>query len=176
MIDSLASLQDRTFARATGATTASFPLRHRLSGAQLARYLDRRAFAVVATARADGRPHATVCSYVRRETTFWLPTVAGAVRERNVRHQPWLSLVISQGDHGDQSQHVLVIIEGTGTVVPPAEVPPDVRARADGDWVGSWIRVLAERLLSYAAEGALPADADARDAAAPAQDAPRNTR
>jgi pyridoxamine 5'-phosphate oxidase-like protein len=158
MIDALASLQDQTFARATEATAASFPLRHRLTGAQLAGYLDRHAFAVVATTRADGRPHATVCSYVRRETTFWLPTVAGAVRERNVRHQSWVSLVVSQGDHGDQSKHVLVIIEGTGAVVPPGEVPPDVRVRADGDWVGSWIRVRAERMLSYAADGALPAD------------------
>ena len=155
MVDALASLQDQTFARATGATTASFPLRRRLSGAQLAGYLDRRAFAVVATTRRDGRPHATVCSYVRRGATFWLPTVAGAVRERNVRHQPWLSLVVSQGDHGDQGTHVFVLIEGRGTVVAPAEVPPDVRARADGNWVGSWIRVQAERLLSYAAEGAL---------------------
>jgi hypothetical protein len=158
MIDALASLQDQTFARATGATAASFPLRHRLTAAQLAGYLDRRAFAVVATTRPDGRPHATVCSYVRRDATFWLPTVAGAVRERNVRHQSWVSLVVSQGDHGDQSKHVLVIIEGTGTVVPPAEVPPDVRARADGNWVGSWIRVRAERLLSYSAEGALSAE------------------
>src|SRR5271166_6101062 len=39
--------QDRPFAQATAATGVSYPPERRLSGAQLASYLDRRAFAVV---------------------------------------------------------------------------------------------------------------------------------
>jgi hypothetical protein len=35
------------------------------------------------------------------------------------------------------------------------EVPPDVRAAFTGDWVATWIRLRAERVLSYASGGAL---------------------
>jgi hypothetical protein len=36
-----------------------------------------------------------------------------------------------------------------------ADVPEDVRAQVGGDWADAWPRVEAERLLPYAAEGAL---------------------
>jgi hypothetical protein len=92
-------------------------------------------------------------SYVRRGTTFWLPTVAGSVRERNLRGTPWLTMVIAEGDHG---AHIVVILEGPTGIVAPAEVPGDVRSAAQGDWVEAWIRLEAERLLSYAADSAAP--------------------
>jgi Pyridoxamine 5'-phosphate oxidase len=140
-----------TFSSATTATTESYPAERRLDGATLATYLDRRAFGVVASTRRDGRPHATPISYIRRGTTFWLPTVAGSVRERNVRAQPWLVLVITEGDH---DAHVAVLVEGAAALLGPRDVPPDVTALA-GDWATSWLRLDAERLLSYAAAGAL---------------------
>ena len=91
--------------------------------------------------------------YIRRGTTFWLPTMAGSVRERNLRRTPWLTMVIAEGDH---PVHIAVIAEGpAGTVVPP-EVPADVRAAATADWISAWIRLTAERLLSYADESAQP--------------------
>jgi hypothetical protein len=62
-------------------------------------------------------------------------------------------MVIAEGDHG---AHVVVILEGPAEVIAPAEVPGDVRSAAQGDWVEAWIRLEAERLLSYAAEGAMP--------------------
>jgi general stress protein 26 len=151
MGEPLGDLQDRSFARATAATAISYPPDRRLSPAQLARYLDRRAFAVVGTARADGRPHAAMSLYFRRGTTFWLPTMAGSVRERNLRRTPWLTLVIAEGDH---PEHIAVIAEGPAEVVALAEVPADVRAAATADWISAWIRVTAERLLSYADESA----------------------
>ena len=80
MSELLGRLQTATFARATAATASSDPPERRLSAAQLASYLDRRAFAVVGSTRADGLPHAAMSSDVRRGTTFWLPTVAGSVR------------------------------------------------------------------------------------------------
>jgi Pyridoxamine 5'-phosphate oxidase len=92
MSELLGSLQDQTFARATAATASSYPLERRLTAAQLAGYLDRRAFAVVGSTRPDGRPHAAMSSYIRRDLTFWLPTVAGSVRERNLRGTPWLTM------------------------------------------------------------------------------------
>ncbi len=153
MSELLGDLQDRSFARATAATATSYPPERRLSAAQLASYLDRRAFAVVGSARADGRPHAAMSVYVRRGTTFWLPTMAGSVRERNLRGTPWLTMVVAEGDH---PVHIAVITEGPAEVVALSEVPADVRAAMKGDWVNAWIRVIAERLLSYADESATP--------------------
>ena len=153
MSELLGDLQDRTFARATAATAISYPPERRLSAAQLASYLDRRTFAVVGSTRADGRPHAAMSIYIRRGTTFWLPTMAGSMRERNLRRTPWLALVIAEGDH---PVHIAVITEGHAEVVAPSDVPADVRAATTGDWVSAWIRVTAERLLSYADEGAVP--------------------
>lgn len=152
MSEPLGRLQTQTFARSTSATASSYPPERRLSGAQLASYLDRRAFAVVGSTRGDGRPHAAMSSYIRRGTTFWLPTVAGSVRERNLRGTPWLTMVIAEGDHG---AHVVVIVEGPAEVIMPAGVPGDVRSAAQGDWVEAWIRLEAGRLLSYAADSAM---------------------
>jgi hypothetical protein len=73
----LATLQEQTFAGATRATIDAYPVANRLTGQQLADYLDRRAFAVIGTGRADGRPHAVISSYVRRGSTFWLLSAPG---------------------------------------------------------------------------------------------------
>lgn len=151
--ESLEDLQNQTFGRATSTTAGSFPPERRLSDGRLTGYLDRRAFAVIGSCRPDGRPHAAMSSYVRRGTTFWLPTVAGSVRERNVRHRPWLTLTVTEGDHGE---HAVVLVEGRAGMVAVADVPQDVRAAVSGDWVGTWIRLTAERVLSYAAAGAVP--------------------
>jgi hypothetical protein len=91
--------------------------------------------------------------FIRRDTTFWLPTMTGSVRERNLRGAPWLTMVIAEADH---PVHIAVIIEGPAEVVAPSRVPADVRAAVTGDWVNSWIRLSAERLLSYADEDAVP--------------------
>jgi hypothetical protein len=76
--ESLATIQDRTFTRATRATAIAYPPERRLTGAQLVAYLDPRAFAVVASVRPDGRPHAAISSYVRREAAFWLSLMSGS--------------------------------------------------------------------------------------------------
>jgi hypothetical protein len=151
MSELLGALQDLSFARATPATATSYPPERRLSATQLASFLDRRAFAVVGTGRADGRPHAAMSLYFRRDTAFWLPTMAGSVRERHLRSTPWLTMVIAEGDH---PVHIAVIAEGPAEVATLPEVPADVRAAATGDWVTAWIRMTAERLLSYADQNA----------------------
>jgi len=150
MSTTLGEIQERTFAVATQATRTSFPPARRLSDGQLTAYLQRRAYAVVATGRADGRPHVALSSYALRDTDVWLPTVSGSVREQNLRHQPWASLVVTEGD---QDQHVVVLLEGPAAVVDAADVPADVRDALTADWVSAWIRLRVERLLSYAAEG-----------------------
>ena len=152
MSEELAAVQEQTFASATIATVASYPAERRLSARQLAHYIDRRAFAVVGSCRPDGRPHAAMSSYVRRGRQFWLPTVGGSVRERNARARPWLTMTVAEGD---RDHHVVVLIEGTADVVAAADVPEEVRAAVTGDWVASWIRLTAQRLLSYASDNAM---------------------
>jgi hypothetical protein len=149
----LADLQDRTFARATPTTGRTYPPERRLAAEQLVSYLDRRTYAVIGTTRADGRPHAAMSMYFRRGATFWLPTVSATVRARNLRKQPWLTLVVPEAEDAD---HITVIVEGPADTLGLDETPEDVRAGFDRDWVSAWIRLRAERLLSYAAEGAKP--------------------
>jgi hypothetical protein len=149
-MDELGAVQDRSFARASAATTGAYPPERRLTAAQLTRYLDRRAFAVVSSARTDGRPHAAPSLFYRRGAQFWLPTVDGSARERNVRAHPWLALTVTEGDH---EEHVAVLIEGPAELVPPPEAPAGIRARP-GDWAQVWLLLRAERVFSYAAPGA----------------------
>jgi Pyridoxamine 5'-phosphate oxidase len=151
MSTELGALQERSFAPATAATVSAFPAERRLTGQQLADYLDRRVFAVIGTGRPDGRPQTAMSSYFRRGAVFWLPMVGGSARERNLRHQPWLTMTVTEGD---RVGHVIVIIEGIAAIVPPLAVPADVRSAVSGDWVEVWARLTPSRLFSYAAEGA----------------------
>lgn len=149
----LADVQERTFARATPTTLAAYPRERCLSGPELVGYLDRHSVLLVCSARPDGRPHATPSSYVRQAATFWLPTMANSVRERNVRRQPWLVLVLTEGG-AEGTAHTVVIIEGSAAVVRPDAVPAEVTARFSRSWVSAWLRLDAERVLSYADEPA----------------------
>lgn len=151
MSEQLAAIQERTFARSLRATSESFSTATRLTAEQLSAYLGRRVFATICTARPDGRPHAAMTSFYRRDAVFWLPTVADAVRARNIGEQPWASLVVAEGD---RDEHIVVTIEGPAELVQPEDVPADVRDEVDGDWVDSWIRLRAERVLSYGAANA----------------------
>ncbi len=146
-MESLIEIQERTFARASATTRGSYPPEDSLTEEELRAFLRRRAFAVVTSTRPDGRPHAAISSFACAGTTFWLPTGAGTVRERNIAARPWVSLVITDGD---RSEHVAVIAEGPAEIVSAAAVPPEVRADAAGQWATRWIRLRTERLLSYA--------------------------
>lgn len=50
---------------------------------------------------------------------------------------------------------MVVLVQGPASVVASASVPGEVRSAVTGDWVATWIRLAAERLLSYAAEDAV---------------------
>lgn len=159
MAEVLAELQDRTFDRATAATARSYPPERRLTAEQLTSYLNRREYAVVGTTRPDGRPHASMSMYIRSGSSFWLPALAGSIRARNLRTNPWLTLVVAEND---DDTHIAVIAEGPAQIVSLDDLPDDVRASTDRawphvwKWVDVWIVLNTERVLSYAAEDAQP--------------------
>jgi hypothetical protein len=62
-----------------------------------------------------------------------------------------MSELIAEADH---PVHIAVIAEGPAEIVALPEVPAEVQAAATGDWVTAWIRMTAERLLSYADKNA----------------------
>jgi nitroimidazol reductase NimA-like FMN-containing flavoprotein (pyridoxamine 5'-phosphate oxidase superfamily) len=152
---SLDDVQRATFAAASLATTSSYPPERRLSGEVIDAVLRARRYATVASTRPDGRPHATPTSFVLVDDALWMPAVAGAVRTRNVRGQPWLVFVLTEGEG---EAHLAVIAEGAASVVADADLPEDVAALAverlgsRPDWADVWLVLRPSRLLSYAAE------------------------
>jgi hypothetical protein len=150
----LAELQARSFDRAGAATTSSFPPENRMTGARMARILCPGAYGVLATTRADGRPHAAPTSLVLHEQAVWFPTVSGAVRLANLAVHPWASLVVMQGAGSD---HAMVMLEGPAEVMDAAaDRVASVAARYGRElaWATAWIRMTPEKTLSYAAAGA----------------------
>lgn len=141
----LGRLQDETFAGASEATATSYPPERRLSSADLDSVLAAHRYAVVASSRPSGRPHATPVSYVMHGDEVWLPTVAGSVRARNVASSPWLVLVLTEGE-GDS--HLAVILEGPASV---EASPPEGVERPE--WATEWIVLRPSKVLTFAAPG-----------------------
>lgn len=152
MSHELAQLQEASFAHGNAAVQSSLNADRRMTGDQLAAFLDAHRYAVVASTRPSGRPHATMTSYLRMGTTFWLPTMTGTARWRNVQTHPWLSLVVTEGE-GDQ--HAAVTLDGPAESLSLEAAPTQVRERLpDASWVTCWLRLTPRRLFSYAAPGA----------------------
>jgi general stress protein 26 len=148
----LGELQQASFERANAATRSSYPPERRMSGEQLVRYLDAPRYAVVATTRKDGRPHAALSGYLRVGSKLWLPTVAGSARASNLARQPALSIVVSDGAGPD---HAAVIIEATAELVRRDALPVEVlaayaaRGEPAPDWADVFVAATPTKLLSY---------------------------
>ena len=112
-----------SFSRAGQALRTAYPPQRRMTGPQLAGYLERRTYALASTTRPDGRAHAAPTLFSLYADAFWLPTLSGAARLGNVRAHPWLALSIIEGEH---DTHAAVLTEGPAEVV--ATVPDDVRS------------------------------------------------
>jgi hypothetical protein len=123
-----------------------------MTGLQLSEYLERRTYALASSTRPDGRAHAAPTLFTIYAEAFWLPTLGGAARVRNVRSHPWLALSILEGEH---DTHAAVLTEGPAEVL--ATVPEPVlhatKMRNAGgglDWATAWLRVIPQRLFSFA--------------------------
>lgn len=121
-----------------------------MNAAAVAEYLAQRRYLVVATVRKDGRPHAALSAFAFTGRRFWLPTMAGTARERNVRTRRYVSLVVAEGEDSD---HKAVLTEG------PAELVADLddaavdawcaRHGSVPEWADAWITVEPSKLFSY---------------------------
>ena len=148
----LGRLQEASFSQAGPAVRKAYPPGRRMTGPQLAGYLQRRTYALASTTRPDGRAHAAPTLFSLYAEAFWLPTLGGAARLGNVRAHPWLALSILEGEH---DTHAAVLTEGPAEVM--ATVPEEVRriteVRNRGgslDWAAAWLRMTPQRLVSFA--------------------------
>src|SRR6266571_1400646 len=154
--ESLEMIQARSFAAASATTLDSWPPQKALSGPELAAFLEEPRYAAVTTTRAGGRPHATMTAYRVRDGRLWLPAVSGAVRLRNLAHEPSATVLVAEGGG---EEHVVVMVEGDAVVHddPQAILSAwlqDEWRRAYGtvlDWAGRIIELVPSKVLSYAA-------------------------
>jgi S-adenosylmethionine-dependent methyltransferase len=153
-VASLAEIQAESFARAGAGTRESFPEKKVLTAEELAGFLARKGYATLATARADGRPHAAMIGFVEREGRIWIPSVAAAVRLRNLTREPSATLVVNDGEGDD---HVVAIIEGECVVHDDVEPILEAflrdawreRFATELDWAGAIIELVPTKVLSY---------------------------
>jgi len=155
----LARIQEASFARASQATQDAFPPERRMDGPGLLAFLSSATYAVLATTRPDGRPQAAPVGYALVGGKIVIASLADAARVRNLQNKPYASIVISRGE-GDE--HATVLLEGTARLIePPQTAPLEMRAPfrdADGSlkpWIGTFIVISPERVMSYAAPDAL---------------------
>ena len=151
----LDALLAESWARAGATTTSSWPEEQRLDGTRLAAFLRGRRYAVLATTRADGRPHAAPVSYaVADDASIWLPTAAGAVRLSHVARQPWASFAAMEGEDED---HFVVLADVAVRTVSlddaRAAAATGVVTLRDEPWIHVWLVLTPSRVLAYAATG-----------------------
>jgi PPOX class probable F420-dependent enzyme len=155
-IQTLPRIQEASFARASAATRNAFPAERRMDGRALVSFLSAHRTCVLSTVRPDGRPHAAPVGYALVGTRFVFGSLPDAARVRNLRHQPYASLVISAED-GDGDG--VVIAEGNAQIIPTLEATLEMRepfrdqTGSMPSWIGVIIAVTPERLLSYASAG-----------------------
>lgn len=153
-VSALFSVQLRSYQTAGPGIRESYPQKMSMDAAGLAVFLDSRRYGVLATARSDGRPHATPIAFCVWDRAFWVASARGA-RLRNLRANLSASIVIMEGE---DEAHRAVIAEGPVTLHPtgtlqtmPAAFQALVQKRL-GDviaWATALIELRPERLFSY---------------------------
>lgn len=154
-VRSLIEIQDRSYDRAGPGLRESFPRSAAMDASRMVEILDGKRYAVLATGRRDGRPHAAPIAFSYRRGSFWIATVEGA-RLRNLRARPYASIVITEGD--ERPRHRAVIAEGPviiheGAAAGPADprFTEDWRLRhgSDPTWAVAVLELRPERVFSF---------------------------
>lgn len=154
-IRSLIEIQDRSYDRAAPGLSESFPRRVAMDLPRMAEFLDRKRFAVLATGRRDGRPHAAPIAFSVWRGAFWIATLEGA-RLRNLRLRPYASIVIMDGD--ERPRHRAVIAEGAVVIHEGARAGEAdrlfgeswrLRHGSDPTWAAAMLELRPERVFSF---------------------------
>jgi len=147
----LAELQSRSYERAGSALRSSWPSEDAMTAEELAAFLERNDYAVLATATPDGRPQAAPIAYFVRDGSFWIGTIEGA-RLRNLRENPNASLVIAEGGRNTHSA-----LRADGPVVIHAgqemELPRSgwkERHGGDAGWASAFVELRPGTLFTHA--------------------------
>lgn len=151
----LIEIQERSYDRAAAGLSESFPRAVAMDLPRMASFLDRKHYAVLATGRPDGRPHAAPIAFSVWRGAFWIATVRGA-RLRNVRSRPYASIVVMEGDV--RPRHRAVIAEGAVIIHEGAaigEADPvfgenwRMRFGSDPTWAAAMLELRPERVFSF---------------------------
>jgi hypothetical protein len=155
----LGELQRRSYARVSAGLRAAWPEEQALDDRGLASLLGGRRYCVLATAREDGRAHASPVAFVVARGAFWFGTVAG-LRLRNLHATPWASIVVMEGEEegGDRLPHRALTAEGPTTLHEGAARDHAFAALRDAwlerhgrepDWAVALVELRPERLFSH---------------------------
>lgn len=129
-VEALLEAQRRSYERAGEGLRRSWPPADALGTDELRSILTDLVYGVLATARPDGRAHASPVAFSVEGEAFWIATVRG-VRVRNLRAVPWASIVLSEGQR--EGAHRALTAEGPVRLHEGADFAT-ARARLDDDW------------------------------------------
>ena len=154
-IEALLEAQRRSYERAGEGLRSSWPPEAALGLDELRSILAEVVYGVLATARPDGRAHASPVAFSVEGAAFWIATVRG-VRLRNLRAVPWASFVLSEGQR--EGAHRALTAEGPVRLHEDADFAT-ARARLDGgwtrrhahapDWACAFVELRPERVFSH---------------------------
>lgn len=156
----LTDIQERSYLRASKSLLESYPKTHAMNASELGEFLDRKIYAVLATTRPDGRAHATPVGFLLWRSAFWIASIEGT-RARNLKNQPWASIVIIEGE--PPRKHQAVIAEGPVQMHKDSEMKEilleqeftgrwERKLGRKPDWASVLIELRPKRLFSYDAK------------------------
>jgi general stress protein 26 len=154
-LEELLEVQRQSYARAGAGVRGSWPEESSLRRVELRDFLERLVYGVLATARPDGRAHATPIAFSLEDGAFWVATVA-SLRLRNLRTNPWASLVLTDGQRAGPhsaltAEGPVTLHEGVAFDVARERLDTGWRTRhgQPPDWAVAFIELRPERILSY---------------------------
>lgn len=155
-LDQLLAAQRKSFASAGEGLRRSWPETQALDREGLRVLLEELVYGVFATARPDGRAHAAPVAYSVDLGAIWVASVEGR-RLRNLRANPWASLVLFDGQRG--GRHRALTAEGPVRLHEGPQLTA-VREQLDSawsarhgstpEWAVALVELHAERVFSFA--------------------------